>query len=426
MKFKNLTALIDCNSFYASCERVFRPKLRNRPVMVLSNNDGCVIARTQEVKDLGIKMGEPYFKVKHLVKKHNIAVFSSNYTLYGDMSRRVMRTLQTFTPEVEVYSIDEAFLNFHGFDHWSLERYGKTMRDTILKHTGIPTSVGMAPTKVLSKVANHLAKIREEFEGVCVLDTEEKIEKALKDFPIGDLWGIGRRLNKKWTEMGITTAWQLRNLPERSVRKVMTVQGHRMVMELKGTPCFEFRDIMDPKKQIIATRSFGYRVTKKEDLKESIANHVSRAAEKLRAQGSVCQSLYVFIRNNPFKDNGKNFFYAFDMAHFDPGTQATHKMIDHAVKIVDRIYRPGIVYKKSGICLSEISSQSHVQQNLFQRGDTEKDKKIMRTLDAINQRQGKGTVKFASCGTFNNNWPMQSKHRSPCYTTRWNELLKVG
>ncbi|MCB0272473.1 MAG: Y-family DNA polymerase [Bdellovibrionales bacterium] len=422
----SLIALIDCNSFYASCERVFRPELRNRPVMVLSNNDGCVIARTQEVKDLGIAMGVPFFKVRALAKKHNIAVFSSNYALYGDMSRRVMKTLEQFTPEIEVYSIDEAFLYFDGFEHWNLSEHAKKIRNTILQHTGIPTSIGFAPTKVLAKVANKLAKKNSIYEGICVLDTEEKIKEALLSFPIGDLWGIGRQLEKKWHALGITTAWQLRNLPERTVRKIMTVQGHRMVLELKGIPCFAYKDMMDPKKQIISTRSFGHPITKINDLKESIANHVSRAAEKLRAQGSVCQSLYVFIRNNPFKDKGKTFYYAFDIAHFDPGTQVTNKLIDQAVKIIDRIYKLGVVYKKSGVCLSEISPQSQTQQHLFVSGDTNKNIRVMRTLDLINQRQGKGSLKFATCGTFNNNWPMQSKHRSPCYTTRWSELLKVG
>lgn len=423
---ESLVALIDCNSFYASCERVFDPRLKGKPVMVLSNNDGCVIARTQEVKDLGIPMGAPFFKVKDLVKKHSIAVYSSNYALYGDMSRRVMKTLELFTPEVEVYSVDEAFLYFRGFEYWDLEAHARHIRATVLQHTGIPTSVGLAPTKVLSKVANKLAKKQKHRQGVCVLDSQASIEEALRDFPIEDLWGIGRRLSKTWKAYGIHTALALRNLPERTVRKVMTVQGHRMVMELKGIACFAFKDMIDPRKQILATRSFGQPITKKEDLKESIANHITRAAEKLRAQGSVCRSLYVYIRNNPFKDTGREFFYAFDVAHFDPATQATHKLIDQAVKIVDRIYRPGMVYKKSGICLSEISPQNQIQQNLFKEGDSEKELRLMQVMDTINQREGKGAVKFAACGTFNANWPMQSQHRSPCYTTRWKELLKVS
>jgi len=367
-------------------------------------------------------MGAPFFKVKDVVKKHRVHVFSSNYALYGDMSRRVMKTLHNLTPHVEVYSIDEAFLNFNDIKNQNLNDHAKNIRQSVLQNTGIPVSVGIAPTKVLAKVANHIAKKNEN--GFCVLKTDEDIASALKGFSIEGLWGMGRKLTQRWHALGIRTAWQFRNLPEASVRKIMTVQGHRMVKELKGIPCFAYKDFATPKKQIIATRSFGSHVTRQSELEESIANHISRAAEKLRAQKSVCRSLYVFAQSNRFDQ--KNYIHSFDVAHFDPGTCATHKLIRAGLRIVQLFYKKGVKYKKSGVCLSEFSSQSQVQQHLFQQGDSARDMKIMETLDGINRKEGKNTLKFAACGTFNNNWPMQSEHRSPCYTTRWTELLKVG
>jgi DNA polymerase V len=416
-------ALVDCNAFYASCEQAFNPKLRGKPVVVLSNNDGCIIARNREAKAVGVPMGEPFFKAKPLIRKHDIHVYSSNYTLYGDMSKRVMATLHLLSPEVEVYSVDEAFLTLQASSMAQLEAIAHNLVKTVWQHVGIPVSVGLAPTKVLAKIANHKAKKDLSLQSVCTLMTEDQIERALQDFPLSDVWGIGRRLNQTWKKYGVTTAGQFRQLPESVVRKVMTVQGHRMIKELKGIACYSLKDGKDPRKSINATRSFGQVVTDRATLQEALCNHVDRACQKLRKQKSVAQYLSIFICNGRH-GRDQPFTYS-DLFHFDPGTADSGKMMKAVAYLLARIYRPGKRYKKCGVYLWGLHPANSVQTHLFVAHDNAKNQTLMQVMDSINAKQGRGTVKLAACGTYDANWSMQSQHRSPCYTTRWSELLTV-
>lgn len=419
-----MIALIDCNSFYASCEKAFQPQLRNKPVLVLSNNDGCVIARSQEVKKLGIPMGVPFFEVKPQVKKHKVHVFSSNYTLYGDMSARVMKTLFDISPGVEVYSIDEAFLDLEGFQSHDLEKFGQEIRNTVFQHTGIPVSVGIAPTKVLAKVANHLAKSIHDSTGVVYLKDALTIEAALKDFPVEDVWGIGWKLSNRLHGHNIFKVPQLLNLPEPMVRKWLHIQVHRIIKELKGVSCMKIHHVEDARKQIMSTRSFGKAIFDIKDLKQAISSHVSHAAEKLREQDSIAHSITAFIRTGRHDQHEK--YYGSQSVELNPGTSATNKLIHAAMKIVEDVYRPGVRYKKCGIYLSGIGSKYREQNDLFIPGDTEKQNNLMSAIDSINKKQGRRAIQFAACGGHDINWAMKSEHRSPCYTTRWDEILKVG
>jgi DNA polymerase V len=417
-------ALVDCNSFYCSCERVFRPSLIGKPVIVLSNNDGCAVARTDEVKALGIAMGEPFFKIKELCKKHNVAVFSSNYTLYGDMSRRVMETLSEFTPEMEIYSIDEAFLSLAGFHNKDLSAYGQEIRHRVHQYTGIPVSVGIAKTKVLAKLANKLAKKNKiKTGGVLYLDNEFTIHNALKDFPVRDVWGIGRQSERKLADNKIKTALELRNADEKLVQKLLTIQGRRIVRELKGEPCISLLQIEAEKKQIVSSRSFGRPVLDIDELRESIANHVSSAAEKLRKQKSLTKSIIVFVQTNPFKNVPQ--YYNSGYVNLLSGTSATEKMIKHAFNILDQIYKRGFEYKKCGVMLAELYPKINSQVDFFGYSDSFADDHRMNTIDEINLFHGRGTIKLAACG-IEQFWQMLSQMKSPCYTTRWSELPKIG
>jgi DNA polymerase V len=418
-----MIALIDCNSFYASCEKAFQPKLRNKPVVVLSNNDGCVIARSTEAKRCGIPMGVPFFKVREQVAQHKVHVFSSNYTLYGDMSSRVMKTLAQFTPALEIYSIDEAFLNLRGFESYDLKKLGKEIREVVLQHTGIPVSVGIAPTKVLAKVANTIAKEDQQHEGVVCLNSQNDIDLALADFPVGEIWGIGWKLETKLNGRGIFKVPQLLNLQENMVRKWLHVQVHRIIKELKGIPCLSVKDFEEPRKQIMSTRSFGKTIFNKSDLREAISCHVTTAAEKLREQGSIAHSITAFIRTARHTKYEK--YYGSASAGIDPGTSSTNKLIFAAMSIVDQIYKKGIHYKKCGIYLSMLTDKDSVQENLFTHSDTSKQDKLMSVVDQINRKQGRSKIQFASCGGYDHNWSMKSEHRSPCYTTRWDEVLSI-
>lgn len=418
-----MIALVDCNSFYASCEKAFQPKLKNKPVVVLSNNDGCVIARSNESKKCAVPMGVPFFQIKELVKKHNIHVFSSNYTLYGDMSSRVMTTLANFTPELEVYSIDEAFLDLKGFESYDLQKLGQEIRQTVLQHTGIPVSVGIAPTKVLAKVANHNAKKNPDRQGVVCFRNQMEIDQGLQNFPVEDIWGIGWKLSNRLHNHGIFKVPQLLNLPETMARKWLHVQVHRIIKELKGISCMEVSDFEEPRKQIMSTRSFGKTIFSIEDLREAIACHVTTAAEKLRQQKSVAHSLTAFIRTSRHTKHQP--YYGSDSVGLNPGTSATNKLIHASISILDRIYKKGIHYKKCGIYLSSLGPKNRVQENLFTVGDTLKQDRIMNAMDQINQKQGRNMIHFAACGGYDHNWAMKSQHRSPCYTTRWNEVLEV-
>lgn len=418
-----MIALIDCNSFYVSCEKAFKPKLKNKPVIVLSNNDGCIISRSNEAKKVGIPMGAPLFKAKDLIQKHKVYVFSSNYTLYGDMSSRVMKTLATFTPELEIYSIDEAFMDLEGFESYDLKKLGQEIRQTVFQHTGIPVSVGIAPTKVLAKVANHTAKNNPDHEGVVCFRNQSEIDDGLKDFPVEDIWGIGWKLSNRLHNHNVFKVPQLLNLPEVMARKWLHVQVHRIIKELKGISCMEVSDFEEPRKQIMSTRSFGKTIFNIEDLREAISCHVTTAAEKLRDQNSVAHSLSVFIRTG--RHTKHEHYYGSDSVGLNPGTSSTNKLIHAAISVLERIYKKGIHYKKCGIYLSSIGPKNQIQENLFTASDTQKQDKLMDVMDQINRKGGRNTIQFASCGGYDHNWAMKSEHRSPCYTTRWDEVMEV-
>jgi DNA polymerase V len=423
MKQQPIFALVDCNSFYCSCERVFRPDLLNKPIVVLSNNDGCVVARTDEVKSLGIPSWEPYFKVKDQIKKHNVAVFSSNYTLYGDLSGRVMKTLSEFAPEMEVYSIDEAFLSFTGMNNYNLTEYSKKIRKTVLQNTGIPTCIGIGPTKVLAKVANKVAKKNKiQTEGVFNLCDVELREKVLKTFPVEDIWGIGKQSAKKLHEHKIKTAWQLKMADPNYIQRFLTVVGARITKELDGVSCLDLQTDIEDRKQIVSSRSFGRQVKDLSELQESIANHVTTACEKLRKQDLKCKNITVFIQTNPFKNTPQ--YHNSASMDLLSGTSVTPKLIAQAFLLLNRVYQKGYEYKKCGVILNGLHKATLQQMDFFGRHDSVAEDEFMKTLDAINSFHGKGTIKFAACG-IDQFWRMLAEMKSPCYTTRWSEILGV-
>ena len=415
-------ALVDCNSFYASCERVFNPKLRGKPVVVLSNNDGCVVALSQEAKDAGIKMGVPVFQVKELVKKNMVFVFSSNYTLYGDLSARVMQTLAEFSPNMEIYSIDEAFLSLDGFDPTSLSAYGMTIKNTVYQHVGIPVSVGIAPTKTLAKLANKVAKKRKL--GSFNLFDDKNFEETLAGFHISDLWGIGFQSTKKLELRGIKSARDLRDASPQMIRELLTVTGARLQDELKGISCIDLEEEASPKKQIISSRSFGELLSEIEPIREAVANHVSRAAEKLREQGSVAMILQVFVHTNPFREQDPQ-YYNTATIKLPFGMDETNLMITHALHGLETIFRDGFKFKKCGVILQEIHPKDQCQLDLFTSQFSEPIRPVISLMDRINERFGTDTLKFAACGV-NKHWQMRAEFKSNRFTTHWDELLEVS
>lgn len=419
-----MIALVDCNNFYASCERLFAPKLRNRPVVVLSNNDGCVIARSNEAKDLGIVMGAPAFQIKEVVEKNGVAVFSSNYVLYGDLSNRVHRTLAEFTPEIEVYSIDECFLNLSGFTLIdTYQSYGSKIKRTVQRNTGIPVSVGIAPTKTLAKIANRFAKKHKREIGVHVLDTPEATEAALKATEIGDVWGIGRQYTRKLQAMGVNTAFDFIQLPEAWVFKNMTVVGQRLQKELKGYPCLDLELIRPAKKGICTSRSFGKLLTDIEELREAVSTHATRCAEKLRRQNSCAALLHVFIHTNPFRQQDRQ-YYGSKVMKLQVSTNSSTELVENANRLLELIYRPGFNYKKAGVIVMEITPESQLQSSLFDTRARGKERDLMQAMDNLTARYGRDTVKIAAQG-FSKRWKLKQESLSPCYTTRFDELLTI-
>ncbi len=416
-------ALVDCNSFYCSCERVFNPVLNKFPVVVLSNNDGCVVARTDEVKALGIDMGLPFFQMKPLLEKHNIKVFSSNYTLYGDLSNRVMQTLTEFTPDLEIYSIDEAFLSLNGFPLNSLTDYGLKIRQSVLQNTGIPTCVGIGPTKVLAKVANKLAKKNKTVsKGVFNLCDTDLKNSVLKNFPVEDIWGIGRQSAKKLHQYKIRTAFDLMKADPEFIRRFLSITGSRICQELKGQSCIDIKTELQDRKQIVSSRSFGKPVLLKDELKESIANHITNAAEKLRSQNLLCKNLTVFVQTNPFKNSPQ--YYNSAYMNLLSGTAITPKLIKQSFRLLDVIYKSGYEYKKVGVIFNDLIKKDFMQMDFFGNFDQATEEQFMNVIDKINKQHGRNTVKFAACG-INQFWQMLCKMKSPCYTTRWNEIPSV-
>lgn len=412
-------ALVDCNSFYCSCERAFHPETRGRPVIVLSNNDGCAIAFSREAKAIGFgEMCEPFFKVKERIKKYNVAVFSSNYALYDDLSKRVMKILGEFTPDLEVYSVDEAFLSMDGFDHLDMREYGKRIRQTILDRTGIPVGVGVSKTKVLSKVANKMSK---EHKGVLVMNTDQEIDRVLKEFPVSKLWGIGSKSARKLYSLDIRTAYDFKMYRNDTlIQKLLTKTGREIQEELRGVSCIEMQDVPD-KQNIANTRSFGHDVYDKRELKEALATFATKAAEKLRYQSSVCFNLTAFVHTNQFKDVEQ--YYGIGTFNFLSGTSDTVKIIRAAHKVLDDIFKPGFAYKKGGVILNQITPDNERQVDLFAT-DTDDNQALSSVIDAINNRFGPRTVKSLACG-IQQDWKLLADYKSRHFTTQWDDVLRI-
>ena len=414
--------LLDCNNFYASCERVFNPSLNGVPVVVLSNNDGCVIARSAEAKALGIPMGEPAYKLKELIEQHHVAVFSSNYVLYGDMSGRVMSILSSFVPEMEVYSIDEAFLHFDGFEKIDLKEYGTKIVQTVTRGTGIPVSLGVAETKTLAKAANRFAKKYPAYKGVCIIDSDEKREKALKLLAIEDVWGIGRRISKKLHYYSINTAWDFTQRSKSWIRHTLGVNGERTWLELRGVPCLEM-DRPASKKSICTSRSFGERLTTYEPVAEAVANFAASCAEKLRRQRSQAAVLMVFLHTNPFAENQPQYSNQV-VVQLPVPTSDTPELIRYALRGLKSIFAEGYRFKKAGVIVSEITPERPMQLNLFDDRDREKFQKVMLVMDNLNASYGRQKVKIAAQG-FDRKWKLKNEKLSPCYTTRLSDVMEV-
>ncbi len=427
----SMYAIVDCNNFYCSCERLFKPHLDNKPVVVLSNNDGCIISRSDEAKLLGVDMAGPYFMAKPLIKKHDVAVFSSNYNLYGDLSMRVMDTLRAIIGEqhVEVYSVDEAFVDLSIFPTEDLERIAHNMRETVEQWTGIKVSIGVAPTKVLAKLANRLSKKnKKETNCVMVLDTEEKIREGLEKTPVGDIWGVGGQYAKKLKEQWfIDDALQLSKMSEEFGRMHLGgVVGVRLIRELNGIASKDMQDELVTKKMIATTRMFGSPVDNIHDIKEAVATYTSRAAEKLRRQHSAASIISVFV---VAKGENHNATFNRGITHsryatLPTATSFTNELIKPAVALVDSLYEKGTQYKKAGVMLSGLVPDASIQGNLFVSETKNNGRLLMDMIDNINFSQRDDVLKFAASGT-TRDWKMRQELRSPRYTTRWEELYEI-
>ena len=417
-------ALADCNNFFASCERVFRPDLQGKPVIVLSNNDGCAIARSNEAKALGIKMGAPLFKIRHLVEKHDIAVFSGNMALYGEMSQRVRWVLGEYAPSVEVYSIDEAFLDLRGMNDIDFDAYAKEISAQCWKMTSIPVSVGIAPTKTLAKIASKLCKQYPKLRGGCYMHRAQDIEKVLRKYPIEDVWGIGRKSAAKLHERYVKTAYEFTCLPESAVQKLMGITGVRTWKELQGIPCIEFEDGFEAKQSICVSRSFSTEIYDLKELQEQIANFASDMAEKLRKQHSVTSEVTVFAYTNRFKEDLPQTHSSALVTYTTP-TAEQRTIVASAVQATSDLFRRGYGYKKAGVIATGIMDQSDIMQSMFEDTDSiEREHKITSALDAINSTFGAGTVKLAVQGS--GHIKSTRENQSPHYTTRWTDLPKVS
>ena len=438
-------ALVDCNNFYASCERVFQPNLRNKPIIVLSNNDGCVVARSKEAKALGIPMGVPVFQIQELIEKYDVKVCSSNYALYGDMSERVMTVLQNHCSDLEIYSIDEAFLslNFGGQNDETLTQYAQNIRQTVRQWTGIPVSVGIAPTKTLAKLANHIAKKRHSYplitqqspptspntEGVFSLADTTQHQAILSHLPVSEVWGIGRAKEAQLIAQGIKTVWQLRQMPEAWARQELGgVVGVRLLKELKGFPCYELEPPVINRQNMCVSRSFQKDVSNLSDLKEAIATYTTRIAEKLRQYEQKTSTITIFLVRNRFKghfDAGQ--IYTNKTIELNVATSDTAKLIGTATDIIEQLYSKGLTYKKAGIIVSNLSSADSLQSDIFGEAHTERKREIlMQTMDNLNSRMGRNVVRVATCtGKAFSDWQMKAAFRSPRFTTQWGDILKV-
>lgn len=427
MKKKDMPviALVDCNNFYVSCERVFKPELENRPVIVLSNNDGCAVARSNEAKALGITMGVPVFKIRHLIDQYDIRVFSSNYALYGDMSGRVMQTLAAFAPAMEIYSIDEAFLSLDRLAFTDLTAYGRKIRHTVRQHTGIPVSIGMAPSKTLAKVAAGIAKKSKKAAGVLDLTDSRFQNRALEMTPVADVWGIGRQYARYLQLQGIRTARDFRDADIDRFRKKMGINGVRIQKELRGESCYDLETDGPEKKSISVSRSFKTPVTDFNSLSEAVSTYIVRGGEKLRAQGSHAEAMTVYVTTSRFKP--ASFYYKSDTTSFPTALNHTSALLVHGRAALKRIFQKGRAYTKAGVIFSDLTVNGIYPQDLFDTPDRSRADRVMETMDRINHQMGTGTVTYPATGMGGErSWTTAFNHRSPAYTTDWHQLPTVG
>ncbi len=419
-----LFALVDCNSFYCSCERVFEPRLEGRPVVVLSNNDGCIIALTNEAKVLGFKMGDPYHLRKRELEKYGVAVYSSNYSLYGDMSRRVMQVLSGFTPELEIYSIDEAFLNLAGFEHRGLSDYARAIRSEVRQATGIPVSIGIGISKTLAKIANRLAKKTPEAGGVWNLLDHPDVDACLARVAVGDIWGVGPQWSKWLAGQGIETALDLKRADTKQVRAKMTVVGERIVRELNGVCCLPLELLPAAQKGITVSRSFGQLLREKEALRQALLRYVGRAGEKLRRAGLMTERVTVFARTDRFNPNRACYSRTLTATLPFP-TDYTPDLIAPALRLLDAIYRPGLLFQKCGVMLTVLSLAERTRRDLFAAHDPIRQAKLMQAVNSINESHGAQTVHFGDLGGPKPKSGMRANFKSDRFTTVWSELRTV-
>ena len=424
----SLFALVDVNNFYVSCERVFQPKLEQVPMVVLSNNDGCAVARSAEVKALGVKMGTPWFQIQDLAKQHGITAYSSNYTLYGDMSNRVVQVLRGFTPNLEIYSIDESFLQIETVlkQYRDTVDFGRQVKQAVKETTGLPVCVGIGASKTLAKFANHLAKKHPQFSGVCDVNamSREALYQWMSETEVGEVWGIGRQIAKKLKAQKIQSVFDLLQTSPQAMRQQFGVVMERLCYELRGVSCLKLEEVTPAKQQIIASRSFGKLVTSQAELAQSVATHAARAAEKLRSQDGVTGALTVFIQTNPFKQNEPQHHQSITISLAE-ATDNTLTLTNAALAGLQRIYQPHFRYKKAGVILNLISDKPTMQQSLFEDVQSKgKSASLMKAVDAINTRFGNAVIRSAAAGTHQTKqaWQMRSNNRSPNYTTQWDEL----
>ncbi|TVO63588.1 Y-family DNA polymerase [Denitromonas ohlonensis] len=422
-------ALVDVNNFYVSCERVFQPELATTPLVVLSNNDGCAVARSNEVKSLGVRMGVPWFKMKDLAQQHGIRAFSSNYTLYGDMSNRVALVLQDFSPEIEIYSIDEAFLRIETVVqlYGGALAMGQQIRQRVKRWTGLPVCVGVAPTKTLAKLANHMAKKRPEFDGVCDLHALSRPERLsyMADIDVGEVWGVGPRLAPRLKAIGIRSVLDLRNASPKTLRTHFGVVMERVCSELRGISCLELEQVAPSKQQIMSSRSFGRSVEALDELREAVASYVATAAEKLRQQGSVCAAVHVFVQCNAFRPEEPQNNAGTTVALISPSDD-TIALTAAALRGLKAIYRPGFRYKKAGVMLTLLSDKRVQQGALFDApAHQARSAALMSAMDEVNRLFGSGMLRSGASGT-RRRWSMRAENRSPRFTTRWDELPIVS
>jgi DNA polymerase V len=420
-----MIALIDCNNFYCSCERVFNPGLLGRALIVLSNNDGCAISRTEEAKDLGIQMAQPAFMIDELIKKEEVKVFSSNYTLYNDMSRRVMQVIKELVPKAEVYSVDEIFADLSGMKYNDPEELGFGIREMVGKCTGIPVTVGIGPTKTLAKMANRYAKKNRPMEGVFSAETDELVGMLLSSTEVGDIWGIGKQFESLLLSKGFTTALDLvNNAPEEWIRKEMSVVGQRLFQELKGINCIPWEETTKVRKNICTSRSFGKLITRKNEISQAIAKFTSSCGEKLRKDNTCARKLHVFLQTNPHRPKDEQYFQSVTL-ELEVATNLTTILLKHAMKALDMIYRDGYNYQKAGVMVLDLIPQKEIQLGLFESLNSQRDRKLMEKVDELNKVFGKDVVRFG-VQDYGQSWKLKQGNLSSAYTTQLQQIIKAG